>query len=113
MQERLLKILQMLQYRHTGGWIIKMTNENLGPNGTLEDSTISALESLGFETSATKTGLHQATFSSMIVHLIPTVPYTDHVTWTKYGCNLFPSAGCITDNYEMTKAMRSYMVEFL
>jgi hypothetical protein len=89
-----------------------MTNKNLGPNGAIEDSTISALESLGFETTAT-TGLHQSTFSCTIGVLIPTNPYTDCVTWMKYGCNLFPNASCITDNYEMTKRMQSYMVVFL
>ena len=38
MQERLLQILQMLQYRHTKSWSIKMTNRYLGPNSIVENS---------------------------------------------------------------------------
>jgi len=89
-----------------------MTNQYLGPNSMVEDSTVTALESLGFDTTGTYM-VDQDMFSVTINDLIPTVPYSDCVTWTKYGCNLFPSADCITDNYEMMKGMRTMMVEFL
>ena len=79
MQERLLQIMQMMQYRLIHSWNVRITSKCLNLP-TLGDSSRNALISMNFR--VVEKDNH---FEALTSCLVPTVIYTNQTTWIKYG----------------------------
>jgi len=79
MQERLLQIMQMMQYRLIHSWNVRITSKCLNLP-TLGDTSRNALISMNFR--VVEKDNH---FEALTSCLVPTVIYTNQTTWIKYG----------------------------
>ena len=80
MQERLLQIMQMIQYRNIKAWKTVLTTASIGNQIGFDNLSAIALESMNFQVKYTS-----KTTTATIKNLVPTIFYSDQLTWIKYG----------------------------
>ena len=85
MQDRVLQVLQLLQHKETGDYSMSLTNQFIGTNVILNDSSISGYESMGFNIKSMTQDVLQGQFRITTANPIPLMPYGDRYTWAKYG----------------------------
>ncbi len=85
MQDRVLQVLQLLQHDETGDYSMSLTNQFIGPDVILNDSSISGYESMGFNIKSMTQDVLQGQFTINTDDPIPLMPYGDRYTWAKYG----------------------------
>ena len=113
MQDRLMQLVQLIQYAKNGALSMSVSNEVLNVAITAND--LRAYESLGFDTASASIQNYDESFSLNIKELIPMVQYRDSNTWAKYCPRLIKldlfKKGQIKKNLHGT--LRSRMIEFL
>ncbi len=85
MQDCVLQVLQLLQHEETGDFSMSLTNQFIGIDGILNDSSISGYENMGFNVKSMTQDVHQGQFTITTDDPIPLMPYSDRYTWAKYG----------------------------
>jgi hypothetical protein len=80
MQERLLQIMQMIQYRNIQAWKTVLTTVSIGNQFGFDNLSVNALESMNFKVKSTSKKT-----TATIMNLVPTISYSDQLTWIKYG----------------------------
>ena len=85
MQDRVFQVLQLLQHDVAGDYSISLTNQFMGTDVILNDSSISGYENMGFNMKAMTQETHQGQFMITTEYPIPRMPFNNRFTWTKYG----------------------------
>jgi hypothetical protein len=85
MQDRVLQVLQLLQHEDTGDYSMSLTNQFIGTDVILNDSSITGYESMGFNIKSMTQDIVQGQFTINTDYPIPLKPYGDRYTWAKYG----------------------------
>jgi hypothetical protein len=85
MQDRVFQLVQLLQHDVTRCYSITLTNQFIGTDVILNDSSISGYESMGFNTKSMTQDVQQGQFTITVDKPIPLMPYSDRFTWAKYG----------------------------
>jgi hypothetical protein len=80
MQDRLMQLVQLIQYVKNGALSMSVSNEVL--NVAITKNDLRAYESLGFDSASFQN--YDESFSLNIKKLIPMVQYSDSNTWAKY-----------------------------
>ena len=97
MQDRVFQLVQLLQYDVTRGYSITLTNQFIGTDVILNDTSMSGYESMGFNTKSMMQDVEQGQFTITVDNPIPLMPYSDRFTWAKYGHHILYS-GIIPTN---------------
>ncbi len=80
MQERLLQIMQMIQYSNIQAWKTVLTTVSIGNQFGFDYLSVNALESMNFRVKSTSKKT-----TATIKNLVSTIYYSDQLTWIKYG----------------------------
>ena len=91
MQDRVFQFVQLLQHDVTRGYSFTLTNQFIGTDVILNDSSISGYESMGFNTKSMTQDVQQGQFTITVDNPIPLMPYSDRFTWAKYGHHILYS----------------------
>ena len=75
-------MLQLLQHDVTGDYSISLTNQFIGTEIILNDSSISGYENMGFNVNSMTQDVHQGQFTITTEDPFPLMPYSDRrFTW--------------------------------
>jgi len=85
MQDHVFQLVQLLQHDVTRGYSITLTNQFIGTDVILNDSSISGYESMGFNTKSMTQDVQQGQYTITVGKPIPLMSYSDRFTWAKYG----------------------------
>ncbi len=85
MQDCVLQVLQMLQHEETGDYSMSLTNQFIGTDVILNDSSISGYENMGFNVKSMTQDVLQGQFMITTDDPIPLMSYGNRYTWAKYG----------------------------
>ena len=85
MQDRVFQLMQLLQHDVTGDFSTSLTNQFIGIDVILNDSSISGYEYMGCNVKSMTQDVHQGQFTITTENPIPLMPYNDRFTWAKYG----------------------------
>ena len=80
MQERILQIMQMMQYRNIGSWHTILSTHSIGNQFCFDSLSANALDSMKFQRQSTT-----ISSTATILNLVPTISYSNQLTWIKYG----------------------------
>ena len=80
MQERLLQIMQMIQYCNIRAWKTVLTTVSIGNQFGFDNLSVNALELMNFKVKSTSKKT-----TATIMNLVLTISYSDQLTWIKYG----------------------------
>ncbi len=98
MQDCVFQVLQLLQHEVTGDYSISLTNQFIGTDVIMNDSSISGYENMGFNVKLMTHDVHQGQFTITNNNPIPMMPYDDRYTWAKYGHFILHSGIIPTNN---------------
>jgi hypothetical protein len=98
MQDHVFQVLQLLQHEVTGNYSISLTNQFIGTDVIMNDSSISGYENMGFNVKSMTQDVHQGQFTITTDNPIPLMPYGDRYTWAKYVHFILCSGIIPTDN---------------
>ena len=91
MQDCVFQFVQLLQHDVTRGYSLTLTNQFIGTDVILNDSSISGYKSMGFNTKSMTQDVQQGQFTITVDKPIPLMPYSDRFTWAKYGHHILYS----------------------
>jgi hypothetical protein len=69
----------------TGDYSSSLTNQFIGTDVIMNDSSITGYENMGFNVKSMTQDVHQGQFMITTDNPIPLMPYSDRYTWVKYG----------------------------
>ena len=107
MQERLLQIMQMIQYRNIQAWKTVLTTVSIGNQFGFDNLSAYALELMNFKVKSTS-----KKSTATIMNLVPTISYSNQLTWIKYGKSI--TGGLDTKNINMrSKKYTNFIIRSL
>jgi hypothetical protein len=74
MQDWVFQVLQLLQHKTTGDYSISLTNQFIGTDVIMNDSSISGYENMGFNVKLMTQDVHQGQFTITTDNPIPLMP---------------------------------------
>ncbi len=78
-------LMQDRVFEETGDYSMSLTNQFIGTDVILNDSSISGYENMGFNVKSMTQDVYQGQFTITTDDPIPLMPYGDRYTWAKYG----------------------------
>ena len=90
MQDRVLQLMQLIQYRNYSTFSTSITNHFIGVDVQLSKISMNGYESMGFDVRSLKQDTDQELFIITTQTPIPLAVYDDRYTWAKYGRLIFP-----------------------
>jgi hypothetical protein len=91
MQDRLLQIMQLIQYPHVSSFSTVITNHFIGEDFYLSQQSIDGYESTRFDATQLTQDIEQSLFTIKTNMPIPMLVYGDTFQWAKYGHHILPS----------------------
>jgi hypothetical protein len=91
MQDRLLQIMQLIQYPHVSSFSTVITNEFIGEDFYLCQHSMDGYEAMGFDVKQLTQDVEQSLFTIKTNMSIPMLVYGDSFQWAKYGHHILPS----------------------
>jgi hypothetical protein len=98
MQDCVFQVLQLLQQEETGDYSMSLTNQFIGTDVIMNDSSISGYENMGFNVKSMTQDVHQGQCTITTDNPIPLMPYGNRYTWAKYGHFILHSGSIPTNN---------------
>ncbi len=92
MQDRLLQLVQLIQYCHASSFSTVITNEIIGEEFCLGQTSINGYEAMGFDVTQLTQDEEQSLFTIKTDMPIPMFVYGDSFQWAKYGHHILPSS---------------------
>jgi hypothetical protein len=92
MQDRLLLLEQLIQYCHASSFSTIITNEFIGEEFCLRQTSINGYEAMGFDVTQLIQNEEQSSFTIKTNMPIPMFMYGDSFQWAKYGHHILPSS---------------------
>ncbi len=90
MQDRLLQLVQLIQYCHVSLFSTVITNEFIGEDFCLGKTSINGYEAMGFDVTQLTQDEKQSIFTIKTNMPILMLVYGDSVQWAKYGHHIPP-----------------------
>ena len=85
MQDRVLQLMQLIQYRNYSTFSTSITNNFIGVDVQLAKISLNGYESMGFDVRSLTQDRDQEQFTIATQTPIPLAIYDDRYTWAKYG----------------------------
>ncbi len=113
MQDRLMQLLQLMQFWKTESFAASLTNKVIGSNVKTNQDSIDGYVGLGFDMSTFNEDGSSDVYTIGISMPIRMVQYRDSFSWSKYCRHLFPNnlSRMISDNVD--ELFRQNLTEFL
>jgi hypothetical protein len=92
MQDRLLQLMQLIQYRHVSLFSTIITNHFIGEELWLGQTSIDGYEAIGFDVTQLTQDEEQSLFTIKTNMPTPRLVYGDSFQWAKYGHHILPSS---------------------
>jgi hypothetical protein len=92
MQDQLLQLMQLIQYRHVSLIPTVITNEFIGEEFCLGQTFINGYEAMGFDVTQLTQDEEQSLFTIKTDMQIPMLVYGDSFQWAKYGHHILLSS---------------------
>jgi hypothetical protein len=90
MQDRLLQIMQLIQYHHVSSFSTIITNHFIGVEFCIGQTSINGYEAMGFDVTPLTQDEEQSLFTIKTDMPIPMLVYGDSFQWEKYGHHILP-----------------------
>jgi hypothetical protein len=115
MQDRLLQIMQLIQYSHVSLFSTIITNEFIGEEFYLSQHSMDGYEAMGFDVAQLTQYVEQSLFTIKTNMPIPVLVYGDTFQWAKYGHHILPSNLNLTshDKTDIHQTFLISLIEFL
>jgi hypothetical protein len=116
MQDCLLQLLQLMQFRKTESFFLSLTNTVIGSDVKINQDSLHGYMGLGFDMSNFKEDSSDDVYTIGISMPICTVQFGDSFTWSKYSHCLFPnelSKMMISEMNNVDELFRQCMTKFL
>ncbi len=115
MQDRLLQIMQLIQYPHVSLFSTVITNEFIGEDFYLSQHSMDGYETMGFDVTQLTQDVEQYLFTIKTNMPIPMLLYGDAFQWAKYGHHILPSNLDLTSHNKagLHQSFWKFLVEFL
>jgi hypothetical protein len=84
--------VQLIQYRHVSLFSTIITNEFIGEEFCLDQTSIDGYEAMGFDVTQLTQEEEQSLFTIKTNMPIPMFVYGDNFQWAKYGHHILPSS---------------------
>jgi len=97
MQDRVLQLMQLIQYRTYGSFSTSITNHFIGVDVQLSKISLNGYESMGFDVTSLTQDRDQEQFTITTHTSIPLAIYDDRYTWAKYGRLILPHVFKLND----------------
>jgi hypothetical protein len=91
MQDRLLQLMQLIQYCHVSSFSTVVTNHFIGDEFHLSPNSQDGYEALGLDVTQLTQDEEQSLFIIQTNMPIPMLVYGDSFQWEKYGHLILPS----------------------
>ena len=113
MQDRILQLVQLVQYRSNESFSLSITNEHVGYNVLLDTHSKNCYKTLGFDTS-----FRNDDSQHFIITTELPIPFHSHgntYSWAKYGHHILPPSVSLSGltNVEIDVTYRQCLLEFL
>jgi hypothetical protein len=92
MQDRLLQLMQLIQYPHVSLFSTVVTNHFIGEDFCLENPSIDGYKAMGFDLTQLTHDVEQSGFTIKTNMPIPMLVYGDSFQLAKYGHHILPSS---------------------
>jgi hypothetical protein len=90
MQDRLLQLMQLIQYCHVSLFSTIITNHFIREEFCLGQTSINGYEAMGFDVTQLTQDEEQRLFTIKTNMPIPMLVYGDSFQWAKYGHHILP-----------------------
>ncbi len=84
--------MQLIQYLHVSSFSTVITNEYIGEEFFLGQTSINGYEAMGFDVTQLTSDEEQSLFTIKTNLPIPMLVYGDSFQWAKYGHHILPSS---------------------
>jgi hypothetical protein len=91
MQDQLVQLMQLIQYRHVSSFFTIVPNHFIGDEFYLSPNSQDGYEALGFDVTQLTQDEEGSLFTIMTNMPIPMLVYGDSFQWEKYGHLILPS----------------------
>ncbi len=98
MQDRLLQLMQLIQYLHVSLFSSVITNEFIGEDFGLCQTSINGYEAMEFDVTKLTQDEEQSLFTIKTSMPIPMLVYGDSLQWANYGHHILPSSLDLTSH---------------
>jgi hypothetical protein len=115
MQDRILQLMQLIQYWTYGTFSTSITNHFIGVDVQLSKLSLNGYESMGFDVRSLTQDRDQDQFTIITQTPIPLALYDDRYTWAKYGRLILPQGLKINEkqNSSIRSMYRTVLQDFL
>ena len=115
MQDRVLQLMQLIQYRNYSTFSTSITNNFIGVDVQLSKISENGYESMGFDVKSLTQDRDQDQFTISTRTPIPLSVYDDHYTWAKYGRRILPQVLKLSERqyFQILSAHRNILRDFL
>ena len=115
MQDWLLQIMQLIQYPHVSLFSTVITNEFIGEEFCLGQTSIDGYKAMGFNVTQLTQDEEQSLFTIKTNMPIPVLVYGDAFQWAKYGHHILPSSLNLTrlNKASLHQTFWNSLIEFL
>ncbi len=114
-QDKLLQIMQLIQYPHVSLFSTVITNEFIGEDFYLSQHSMDGYEAMGFDVTQLTQDMKQHLFTIKTNMPLPVLVYGDAYQWAKYGHQILPSNLDLTSHHKtgIHQLFRNYLIEIL
>ncbi len=115
MQDRLLQIMQLIQYPYVSSFSTVITNEFIGEHLYLSQHSMDGYETMGFDVTQLTQDMEKSLFTIKTNMPIPVIVYGDAFQWEKYGHHILPSNLDLTSHHKtgIHQFFWNYLIEIL
>ncbi len=115
MQDQLLQLMQLIQYRSVSLFSTVITNEFIGEEFCLCPNSLDGYEAMGFDVTQLTQDEEQCLFTIKTNMPIPMLVYGDSFQWAKYGHHILLSSLDLTSNNKASLHLTFWnsLIEFL
>ena len=122
MQDRLLQLVQLMQFGKNQSFLLALTNKFVGSEVILSHDSLNGYQALGFDVQAlgvdvstSKQNMMEDEFTIHTDMPICIVQFSDAFMWSKYSSHLFPSdvLASLTWNKSLNESFRENIIGFL
>ncbi len=115
MQDQLLQLMQLIQYRHASSFSTVITNHFIGEEFCLGQTSIDCYKAMGFDVTQLTQDEEQSLFTIKTNMPIPMLVYGDSFQWAKYCHHILPPSLDLTslNKGSLHQTFQNSLIEFL
>jgi hypothetical protein len=102
MQDQLLQLMQLIQYRHVSSFSTVISNHFVEEEFCISHTSINGYEAMGFDVTQSTQDEEQRLFTIKTDMPITMLVYGDSFQWAKYGHHILPSSLDLTNHNKGT-----------